>query len=47
MPHETAFQLKMKTVLENGWYILGEKSKLLKAISSYCGLNIASGREWL
>ncbi len=32
-PYETAFQEKLKMVLNNGWYILGKKWKRLKRLS--------------
>ncbi len=36
-PYETAFQEKLKSVLENGWYILGkEVEKFEKAFAEYC-----------
>lgn len=36
-PYETAFQEKLKLVLENGWYILGkETEKFEKAFAEYC-----------
>lgn len=36
-PYETAFQEKLKTVLENGWYILGnEVENFEKSFSKYC-----------
>lgn len=37
-PYETAFHQKMKTVLENGWYILGSEVKEFETrFASYCG----------
>ncbi|MFV8343321.1 DegT/DnrJ/EryC1/StrS family aminotransferase [Flavobacterium sp. XS2P39] len=37
-PYETAFQEKMKNVLENGWYILGsEVQEFETSFASYCG----------
>jgi dTDP-4-amino-4,6-dideoxygalactose transaminase len=36
-PYEAAFQEKLKSVLENGWYILGkEVEKFEKAFAEYC-----------
>lgn len=36
-PYETAFQEKLKTVLENGWYILGKELETFeKAFAEYC-----------
>ncbi|MFD1603130.1 DegT/DnrJ/EryC1/StrS family aminotransferase [Flavobacterium artemisiae] len=36
-PYETAFQAKLKTVLENGWYILGKEVETFeKAFAEYC-----------
>jgi dTDP-4-amino-4,6-dideoxygalactose transaminase len=43
-PHETAFQDKMKTVLANGWYILGEEVKAFESnFASYCGTKYCIG----
>ncbi|QSW89998.1 DegT/DnrJ/EryC1/StrS family aminotransferase [Flavobacterium endoglycinae] len=37
-PYETAFQQKLKSVLENGWYILGKEVETFeKAFAEYCG----------
>lgn len=37
-PYETAFQTKLKSVLENGWYILGnELTAFENNFASYCG----------
>ena len=37
-PYETAFQRKLKSVLENGWYILGNEVKTFENnFASYCG----------
>lgn len=37
-PYETAFQTKLKSVLENGWYILGNEVKAFESnFASYCG----------
>lgn len=37
-PYETAFQKKLKSVLENGWYILGNEVKAFENnFASYCG----------
>jgi len=36
-PYETAFQEKLKTVLDNGWYILGKELETFeKAFAKYC-----------
>lgn len=36
-PYETAFQQKLKTVLNNGWYILGKEVETFeKAFAEYC-----------
>ncbi|WP_338840850.1 DegT/DnrJ/EryC1/StrS family aminotransferase [Flavobacterium ginsenosidimutans] len=36
-PYETAFQQKLKSVLENGWYILGKELETFeKAFAEYC-----------
>jgi len=36
-PYETAFQEKLKTVLDNGWYILGKELETFeKAFAEYC-----------
>ncbi|WP_125721445.1 DegT/DnrJ/EryC1/StrS family aminotransferase [Flavobacterium ustbae] len=36
-PYETAFQEKLKSVLENGWYILGKEVEIFeKAFAEYC-----------
>ncbi len=36
-PYETAFQEKLKSVLENGWYILGKEVETFeKAFANYC-----------
>ena len=36
-PYETAFQEKLKLVLENGWYILGKEVETFeKAFAEYC-----------
>jgi dTDP-4-amino-4,6-dideoxygalactose transaminase len=36
-PYETAFQEKLKTVLNNGWYILGKEVETFeKAFAEYC-----------
>jgi hypothetical protein len=40
MPHTKPFQLKMKTVLENGWYMEVKESNFIVTVV----LNIASGR---
>lgn len=37
-PYETAFQQKLKAVLENGWYILGNEVKAFETnFANYCG----------
>jgi len=37
-PYETAFQEKLKLVLENGWYILGKEVESFEAnFANYCG----------
>lgn len=36
-PYETAFQQKLKSVLENGWYILGKELEIFEeAFAEYC-----------
>ncbi|MBE8723638.1 DegT/DnrJ/EryC1/StrS family aminotransferase [Flavobacterium hungaricum] len=36
-PYENAFQQKLKSVLENGWYILGKEVEIFeKAFAQYC-----------
>ncbi|SHH21443.1 DegT/DnrJ/EryC1/StrS family aminotransferase [Flavobacterium defluvii] len=36
-PYETAFQEKLKSVLESGWYILGKETEIFeKAFAEYC-----------
>lgn len=36
-PYETAFQEKLKLVLNNGWYILGKETEIFeKAFAEYC-----------
>ncbi|UQD57612.1 DegT/DnrJ/EryC1/StrS aminotransferase family protein [Flavobacterium sp. K5-23] len=43
-PYETAFQEKMKSVLESGWYILGNEVKEFEAnFASYCGTQYCIG----
>ncbi|WP_291286182.1 DegT/DnrJ/EryC1/StrS family aminotransferase [Flavobacterium sp.] len=43
-PYETAFQEKLKEVLENGWYILGkEVATFEKAFAKYCGADYCIG----
>jgi len=43
-PYETAFQEKLKLVLENGWYILGkETEKFEKAFAEYCQIKYCIG----
>ncbi|WP_343614331.1 DegT/DnrJ/EryC1/StrS family aminotransferase [Flavobacterium sp.] len=43
-PYETAFQQKLKSVLENGWYILGKEVETFeKAFAEYCGSKYCIG----
>lgn len=43
-PYETALQEKMKTVLANGWYILGDELKKFEAsFAQYCGYKYCVG----
>ncbi|MBZ4042534.1 DegT/DnrJ/EryC1/StrS family aminotransferase [Flavobacterium hibisci] len=43
-PYETAFQTKLKSVLENGWYILGnEVTAFENNFASYCGIKHCIG----
>ena len=43
-PYETAFQEKLKSVLENGWYILGnEVATFESSFSHYCGTKYCIG----
>lgn len=43
-PYEAAFQDKLKTVLHNGWYILGEEVETFeKAFAEYCQANYCIG----
>jgi len=43
-PYETAFQQKLKSVLENGWYILGKEAETFeKAFAEYCGAKYCIG----
>lgn len=43
-PYETAFQEKLKSVLENGWYILGNEVETFeKAFAEYCHSNHCIG----
>lgn len=43
-PYETAFQRKLKSVLENGWYILGnEVSAFESNFANYCGTKYCVG----
>lgn len=43
-PYETAFQEKLKSVLENGWYILGKETAVFESnFSSYCGTKYSIG----
>lgn len=43
-PYETAFQEKMKSVLDGGWYILGKEVKAFEAsFATYCGAKYCIG----
>lgn len=43
-PYEAAFQEKMKTVLQNGWYILGDEVKAFeRAFATYCKTDYCIG----
>lgn len=43
-PYETAFQEKLKTVLETGWYILGNEVKEFETnFAKYCGTDYCIG----
>lgn len=43
-PYETAFQEKLKSVLDNGWYILGKEVETFeKAFAEYCKTNYCIG----
>ena len=43
-PYETAFQEKLKTVLANGWYILGNEVKEFETnFAKYCGTKYCIG----
>ncbi|PWB24405.1 DegT/DnrJ/EryC1/StrS family aminotransferase [Flavobacterium sp. HTF] len=43
-PYETAFQEKLKTVLNNGWYILGKETETFeKAFAEYCNAKYCIG----
>lgn len=43
-PYETAFQEKLKTVLQNGWYILGNEVETFeKAFAKYCKTDYCIG----
>ncbi|MFV5702767.1 DegT/DnrJ/EryC1/StrS family aminotransferase [Flavobacterium sp. XS2P12] len=43
-PYETAFQEKMKLVLDNGWYILGNEVKEFEtSFANYCGTKYCVG----
>jgi dTDP-4-amino-4,6-dideoxygalactose transaminase len=43
-PYETAFQEKMKAVLDNGWYILGNEVKEFESsFAKYCGAKYCIG----
>ncbi|MDD2673828.1 DegT/DnrJ/EryC1/StrS family aminotransferase [Flavobacterium petrolei] len=43
-PYETAFQEKLKVVLDNGWYVLGNEVKEFEtSFASYCGKKYCVG----
>ena len=43
-PYETAFQEKLKLVLDNGWYILGKEVKEFEtSFANYCGTKYCVG----
>ncbi len=43
-PYGTAFQEKLKSVLENGWYILGNEVKTFESnFANYCGAKYCIG----
>jgi dTDP-4-amino-4,6-dideoxygalactose transaminase len=43
-PYEAAFQEKLKTVLDNGWYVLGNEVKEFETrFASYCGTQYCIG----
>lgn len=43
-PYETAFQEKLKSVLDNGWYILGKEVEIFeKAFAAYCKTDYCIG----
>jgi dTDP-4-amino-4,6-dideoxygalactose transaminase len=43
-PYETAFQEKLKVVLDNGWYILGNEVKEFEtSFANYCGAKYCVG----
>jgi len=43
-PYETAFQEKLKSVLESGWYILGNEVKTFESnFANYCGAKYCIG----
>lgn len=43
-PYETAFQEKLKTVLANGWYVLGNEVQEFEAsFANYCGAKYCIG----
>jgi dTDP-4-amino-4,6-dideoxygalactose transaminase len=43
-PYETAFQEKLKSVLANGWYILGKEVQAFEInFAQYCGANYCVG----
>jgi dTDP-4-amino-4,6-dideoxygalactose transaminase len=43
-PYETAFQEKLKLVLDNGWYVLGNEVKEFEtSLANYCGTKYCVG----
>ncbi|HWR94275.1 MAG TPA: DegT/DnrJ/EryC1/StrS family aminotransferase [Flavobacterium sp.] len=43
-PYETAYQEKLKSVLDKGWYILGEELKVFEtSFANYCGTKYCIG----
>lgn len=43
-PYETAFQEKLKLVLDNGWYVLGnEVQEFETSFANYCGIKYCAG----
>ncbi len=44
VPYETAFQEKLRAVLESGWYVLGNEVKVFESnFANYCGTNHCIG----